>query len=34
MLYVLGLKDSKEPVGLFNDRTVIGSISMTSVKVG
>jgi len=34
LLYVLGLKDRKEPVCLFNDRTVMGSIAMTSVKVG
>ena len=34
LLYVLGLKDRKDPVSLFNDRTVMGSIAMTSVKVG
>ena len=34
LLYVLGLKDRKESVCLFNDRTVMGSIAMTSVKVG
>jgi 4,5-DOPA dioxygenase extradiol len=34
LLYVLGLKDQREPVSLFNDRTVMGSIAMTSVKVG
>jgi 4,5-DOPA dioxygenase extradiol len=34
LLYILGLKDRNEPVSLFNDRTVMGSISMTSVKVG
>jgi 4,5-DOPA dioxygenase extradiol len=34
LLYVLGLKDRKEPVCLFNDRTVMGSISMTSLKIG
>lgn len=38
-LYVLGLKvrylsDRKELVKLFNDRTVMGSIAMTSVMVG
>jgi hypothetical protein len=31
---VLGLKDRKEPVKLFNDHTVMGSIAMTSVMVG
>jgi len=34
LMYVLGLKDRKEPVHLFNDRTVMGSISMTSLRVG
>ncbi len=34
LLYVLGLKDRKEPVFLFNDRTVMGSIAMTSVMIG
>lgn len=34
LLYVLGLKDRKEPVKLYNDRTVMGSIAMTSVMVG
>ncbi|MCW5898467.1 MAG: hypothetical protein KIT10_04270 [Flavobacteriales bacterium] len=34
LLYILGLKDRWEPVKLFNDRTVMGSIAMTSVMVG
>lgn len=34
MLYVLGLKEQKEEVTFFNDRTLLGSISMTSFKVG
>lgn len=34
LLYILGLKEEKEPVSFFNDKTVLGSISMTSVKVG
>lgn len=34
LLYVLGLKDNKEPINLFNDRMVAGSISMTSVQIG
>jgi 4,5-DOPA dioxygenase extradiol len=33
MLYVLGLKEEKEQVTFFNDKTVMGSISMTSFKV-
>ena len=34
LLYVLGLKVEEEDVKLFNDQTIAGSISMTSVKVG
>lgn len=34
MLYILGLKDEGEPVQIFNDKTVMGSVSMTSFKVG
>jgi len=34
LLYILGLKEEKEPTSFFNDKTVLGSISMTSVKVG
>jgi 4,5-DOPA dioxygenase extradiol len=34
LLYILGLKSKDEPVSFFNDSTVMGSISMTSVKVG
>jgi 4,5-DOPA dioxygenase extradiol len=34
MLYTLGLKEEKESVSFFNDKTVMGSISMTSIKVG
>lgn len=34
LLYVLGLKDEKDEVSFFNDKTVMGSISMTSVKIG
>ena len=33
MLYVLGLKGKKEGVKFFNDKTVMGSVSMTSFKV-
>lgn len=33
MLYVLGLKQERETIGLFNDKTVMGSVSMTSFKV-
>jgi 4,5-DOPA dioxygenase extradiol len=34
MLYTLGLKEEKEAVTFFNDKTVMGSISMTSFKIG
>ncbi len=34
LLYTLGLKGDKEQVKLFNDKTVMGSISMTSVRIG
>jgi 4,5-DOPA dioxygenase extradiol len=33
LLYILGLKTEKEQVSLFNDKTELGSISMTSVKI-
>jgi 4,5-DOPA dioxygenase extradiol len=33
MLYALGLKGEKEQVSFFNDKTMMGSISMTSFKV-
>ena len=34
MLYILGLKEEKEQISFFNDKTVMGSVSMTSFKVG
>ncbi|PTN08701.1 4,5-DOPA dioxygenase extradiol [Mangrovibacterium marinum] len=33
LLYVLGLKGDKEAVSLFNDKTMAGSLSMTSVYI-
>jgi 4,5-DOPA dioxygenase extradiol len=33
LLYVLGLKEEKENVSFFNDKTLMGSLSMTSVKI-
>jgi 4,5-DOPA dioxygenase extradiol len=33
MLYVLGLKEDAEQVEFFNDKTVMGSVSMTSFKI-
>ncbi|HTJ13781.1 MAG TPA: 4,5-DOPA dioxygenase extradiol [Dinghuibacter sp.] len=34
LLYVLGLQQPGEPVSFFNDRTVMGSVSMTSLQIG
>ena len=34
LLYSLALKEEKEKVTLFNDKTIMGSISMTSLKIG
>ena len=33
LLYVLGLKEKEEKVSFFNDKTVYGSISMTSLLI-
>ncbi|HEX7757604.1 MAG TPA: 4,5-DOPA dioxygenase extradiol [Niabella sp.] len=34
LLYALALKDREDPVKLFNDKAVAGSLTMTSVKIG
>lgn len=34
LLYTLALKDEIEPVSLFNDKAVAGSLTMTSVHIG
>ena len=34
LLYTLALKGGNEPVDFFNDKAVMGSLSMTSVKIG
>lgn len=34
LLYVLGLKEEKEPISLFNDKALAGSLTMTSVQIG
>lgn len=34
LLYTLGLKTGKEDVLFFNDKTMAGSLTMTSVKIG
>lgn len=34
LLYTLGLKDKQDDISFFNDRTIMGSISMTSLKIG
>ncbi|HEY3387171.1 MAG TPA: 4,5-DOPA dioxygenase extradiol [Saprospiraceae bacterium] len=33
LLYTLGLKDDKDTISLFNDKTIMGSISMTSLMI-
>jgi 4,5-DOPA dioxygenase extradiol len=33
LLYVLALKEEKEKIAIFNDKTVMGSISMSSFKI-
>jgi 4,5-DOPA dioxygenase extradiol len=34
MLYILGLRNENEPVSFFNDKAVMGSLTMTSFRVG
>jgi 4,5-DOPA dioxygenase extradiol len=34
LLYALALKEKDEPVSFFNDKSVMGSLSMTSVRIG
>jgi 4,5-DOPA dioxygenase extradiol len=34
LLYVLGLQEKGEAVSVFNDKAVMGSITMTSLKIG
>jgi 4,5-DOPA dioxygenase extradiol len=34
LLYTLGVKKENEPVDFFNDKAVMGSLTMTSVKIG
>lgn len=34
MLYILGLKGEREAIQFFNDKAVMGSVSMTSFRVG
>lgn len=34
LLYTLALKEKNEPVSFFNDKPVMGSLTMTSVKIG
>lgn len=34
LLYTLGLQERNDSVSIFNDKTLMGSISMTSVKIG
>jgi 4,5-DOPA dioxygenase extradiol len=34
LLYTLGLSSAADPLCIFNDRTLMGSIAMTSVRLG
>jgi len=34
LLYVLALREKDEPVAIFNDKPVMGSLTMTSIKIG
>jgi 4,5-DOPA dioxygenase extradiol len=34
LLYTLGLQDKNDEISFFNTKTIMGSISMTSVKIG
>jgi 4,5-DOPA dioxygenase extradiol len=34
LLYSLALKEKDEPISFFNDKPVMGSLTMTSVKIG
>ncbi|MEJ2883966.1 4,5-DOPA dioxygenase extradiol [Pedobacter sp. GR22-6] len=34
LMYTLGLKQEKEPISLFNDKAIGGSLTMTSVRIG
>ena len=34
LLYALGAKEDGDSITFFNDRTVLGSISMTSIRIG
>jgi 4,5-DOPA dioxygenase extradiol len=34
LLYVLALKEESETISFFNDKTVAGSLAMTSIKIG
>jgi 4,5-DOPA dioxygenase extradiol len=33
LIYIMGLKEEKEHISFFNDKTMMGSLSMTSVKI-
>jgi 4,5-DOPA dioxygenase extradiol len=34
LLYPLVVRDARDEISFFNDKTVMGSISMTSVMIG
>jgi 4,5-DOPA dioxygenase extradiol len=33
-LYALALKEKNDPVSFFNDKVLLGSLTMTSVMIG
>jgi len=34
LLYTLALKNENEEISFFNDKAVMGSLTMTSLKIG
>lgn len=34
LLYTLALKEENEQISIFNDKPVLGSLTMTSLKIG
>ena len=34
LLYTLALKEENEPIHLFNDKALAGSLTMTSIRIG
>jgi aromatic ring-opening dioxygenase catalytic subunit (LigB family) len=34
MLYIMALREANEPLAFFNDKAIMGSLTMTSFRVG